>query len=397
MMVMGIHTVQWPEERSVPEPDSRRIFILSPRSTLAYGQDFLDYYIRTAPGFVSLPKQKGVYPVHLIADAKMVVGQNPDDAEESRALNRLAGTFDTAVFVHCQWQYYSEEQQRNVAHALDGAVIGLTPARFLTERMQEKFPSVRWKTLDGCVDTTFFSPSTAFERSRFRRRNGLPEHAKVVLFAGRLESAKGIRILKDLCAAPGREFAIVVQYPAWPEVQEKKALFGSYLNFCGSLSAFPGVIALPDENPRSNPKTDPRPIRFADISLSTSLSEVQPLVLLEALASGVPFVGTNSTPDYDQLRARFSDCAALADAIEIIDLPEGLRQGAVLRPTDIGAADSMSIANRLAEAINRKTVPDDSSRAALSEEFLARGFTVPARIRKFRQALEDALVEEALS
>lgn len=397
-MDMGsTRTFQWPVKRSVAESDDRRIFILSPRSTLAYGQDFLDYYVSAAPGFASLPKRDGVYPVELITDAKVVVGQNPDDAEESRTLNRLAGTFDTAVFIHCQWQYYSEEQQRNVAHALDGAVIGLTPARFLTERMQEKFPNVRWKTLDGCVDTTFFSPSRASERRDFRASKGLPEDVKVVHFAGRLESAKGIRILKDLCEDPCREFAIIVQYPAWPEIQEKKKLFKSYRDFCETISGFPLVCALPDDNPRSDPEANPRPIRFADISLSTSLSEVQPLVLLEALASGVPFVGTNSTPDYADLKGRFSDRPALADAIDMIDLPRDLRQGAVLRPTDIGAADSAFVAKRLAEAINRKAVLDDDERGALSDAFLERGFTVPARIRNFRQALEDALVEEALS
>lgn len=375
--------------------ESGTIFILNPRSTIAYGQDFLDALLRHEPGFTPLDKENGVYPIHLISDAKAVVGQNPDDPEESRVLNDLGNTWTTAVFVHCQWEYYSEKQKQNVAHALETATIGLTPARFVSDRMQERFRKVRWKTVDGCVDTEFFYPSIRSERREFRSRIGLAEDDKAVLFTGRLEPAKGTKILEDLCASSRREFAILVQYPAWEEVREKEALFQSYLDICRRVSAFPDVYPLPDDSPRFDPRSDPKPVRFADVFVSTSLSEVQPLVLLEALASGVPYVGTNSTPGYAELQHRFRDSATLSGAIETIDLPHNFYQGAFPRFTK-SDFDYQTIADQLVEAINRKAVPDDSARAALSTEFLDRGFTVPVRTLKFRQALEETSPEDVL-
>lgn len=371
-------------------PDRRTIFMLRPRSTIAYGQDFLDAQLDEQSGFTPLYKEDGAYPIHLIKDAQVVVGQNPDDEEESRTLSHLSKTEKTAVFVHCQWEYFDDRQQGNVVRALEGATIGMTPAAFLTEKMRARFPGVRWKTVDGCVDTRKFYPSTRLERRPFRSRLGLAEGDKVVLFAGRLEPAKGTQILKDLCANAHREFAILVQYPAWQEIREKKKLFQIYENICDELSILTNVRCIPDNNPR----LDDRPVRFADAFVSPSLSEVQPLVLLEALASGVPFVGTNATPDYADLQRRFSDSETLSSAIETIGLPDDLRQGAIPRWREVDF-DSQAIANDLVEAINQKAVPDDASRAATSADFLARGFTVPDRILKFRQALEDPSLDDA--
>lgn len=372
--------------------DSGPIFMLRPRSTNAYGQDFLDAHMSAERGFYTLRKENGLYPIQLVRDAKVIVGQNPDDAEESRVLNYLGRTNRTAIFVHCQWEYYTDRQRENVAQAMETAAIGITPARFSARKMQALFPGVRWKTVDGCVDTRFFYPSTRAEREAFRRGNGLAGNDKVVLFTGRLESAKGTKILRDLCATPRREFAIMVQYPASQNVRERRALFQSYLDIRRELSAFPKVAFFPDSDQRATP----RPVRFADIFVSPSLSEVQPLVLLEALAAGVPYVGTNSTPGYAELQDRFRDSAALSRAIKTIDLPDYLHQGAIPRSTEIPDLDSGIVANELTEAINRKAVPDDNSRASLSREFLARGFTVPVRNLKFRKALEDASLEDTL-
>lgn len=374
--------------------DPGTIFMLRPASTNVNGQDFLDSHISLgAPQmFRSLIKENGVYPIERVKDAQVVVGQNPNDKEESQALKRLAKKEKTAVFVHCQWEYYTDREQENVARALEDASIGMTPARFLTEKMRGQFSGVRWKTVDGCVDTRKFYPSTRLERTEFRTRIGLAEGDKVVLFAGRLEPAKGTQILEDLCASSHREFTMLVQYPAWREVREQTELFKSYLEICDKLSSFPKVYCLPD----SNPMYDDRPVRFCDIFVSTSLSEVQPLVLLEALASGVPYVGTNATPGYAELQHRFRDSATLSGAIETINLPDDFNQGAFprYRKADF---DSRAIADRLIEAVSRKTVPDDSARAALSTEFLDRGFTVPVRTRKFREALEVPSLEDAFA
>lgn len=374
--------------------DLSRVVLLQPRSRRAYGQDFLGAQMNTASQFEVVSKVNGVYPIDQIDEGDIVVGQNPDDTEESRVLHELSQKNKIVVFVHCQWEYYDDRQRKNVAHALENATIVITPARFSTERLRRLFQKIPyWRTIDGCVDPELFHPSTRAERDEFRREHRLAGEDKLVLFTGRLEPAKGTTILKDLCATLGRHFAIMVQYPDSDNVRERPALFQSYQDIRGIVEHHPKVAMFPDRDQRG----PPRPVCFADIVVSPSLSEVQPLVLLEALAAGVPYVGTDSTPEYADLQARFSDCAPLADAIEIIGLPEGFRQGAVLRKTDINPADSKIIANRLAETLNRKAVPDDDARAALSEEFLTRGFTIPARIQNFRQALEGALFEERLS
>lgn len=365
--------------------DSDKKFMLRVRSTLAYGQDFLDAHIRMAPGFVTLQKDNGTYPVELAERGSVVVGQNPDDEEESRALNYLGLTNPTAVCIHCQWDYYSDKQKENISRALENAAIGITPAKFSTSNLESKFGSVRWETVDGCVDTSLFYPSTEEERKAYRRELGLAEDDKLVVFTGRLEAAKGTTILGELCKASPRDFAVLIQYPAWQHVRQKQRLFQSYLDICEELFALPNVVFFPDAHPR----ICPRPVRFADVFVSTSLSEVQPLVLLEALACGVPFVGTDSTPEYEHLRQRFKDNPELSSAIRTVDLPDHLRQGATSRSSDVSAADAKVIANKLAGLINDTAIADDARRAELSRDFVAHGFTVPDREVNFRQALEN--------
>lgn len=375
--------------------DLSRVVLLQPRSRNAYGQDFLGAQMNTASEFDTLNKEDGVYPLDQIHEGDVVVGQNPDDAEESRALHHLNRTNKTVVFVHCQWDYYDDRQKANVARALESATMVITPARFSTDRLRQRFQEVsHWRTIDGCVDPRLFHPSTRAERDGFRRQYGLAEDDKLVLFTGRLEPAKGTTILKDLCAARGRQFAIMVQYPDTDNVRERPALFQFYQDIRGIVSAYPKVAMFPDRDQRG----PPRPVCFADIVVNPSLSEVQPLVLLEALAAGVPYVGTDSTPGYAELKDRFGSSPELSSPIKTVDLPEYLHQGATPRfPEMLRREDSVRIADELADAIDRTAVPDDDARAALSDEFLARGFTVPDRIRKFRQALEDALFEDALS
>jgi len=373
--------------------DPGMIVLLQPRSARAYGQDFLGDHLFAVDGFDTLFKENGVYPIDAVEADDIVVGQNSDDAEESRALNRLGRTNNTAVFVHCQWDYYDERQKANIAQAMETAAMGITPARFSADMLRRMFPKVsRWKTLDGCIDTRLFHPSTRAEREAWRREQEVPDGSKLVLFTGRLEAAKGITILEQLCAAPDRAFTVMVQYPASENVREKKVLFQSYQDVCQRLSRHPDVVFFEDLDQGGTA----RPVRFADLVISPSLSEVQPLVLLEALASGVPYIGTDSTPGYRELKDRFSGSAVLASAIELVALPPELRQGANLRSKDIGPDGASEVARRLARAIARTAPPDDAARAALSEAFLAHGFTVPFRLRKFREALEELRPEPAL-
>jgi glycosyltransferase involved in cell wall biosynthesis len=182
-----------------------------------------------------------------------------------------------------------------------GAVVAVS--RPLAAKLEALgVPPERVHFVENGVDTSLFAPG---DKREARRQLGLPADAKVVLFVGRLEPQKGILELRE----------------AWPQVLASHP--SAVLALVGEGAAFdaPSVVA-----------PGPRPLRevaqwlaACDVFTLPSWSEGTPNVVLEALASGRPVVGSRvgGIPDVVSERcgllveARDSDglARALVDAL----------------------------------------------------------------------------------
>jgi len=139
-------------------------------------------------------------------------------------------------------------------------------------------PAARLVVLSNGVDPDRFRPvADAAERADLRARYALPADRPLALFVGRLVPKKGIGIAVDAVAP---EFDLVVVGSG-----DAAALAGrSGVHHLGSLQ----------------PERAAEVFRACDVFVLPTTGEVFPLVVKEAMSSGLPVVTTDET-DYDGL------------------------------------------------------------------------------------------------
>jgi 1,2-diacylglycerol-3-alpha-glucose alpha-1,2-glucosyltransferase len=346
----------------------RRV-ILCPRDHLAYGQDFHNAGLMEHCGLTML--RKGVPRYEWSGrDPELIITQNPDDPSDADFIAGKGSSVPSVAHIHCRWEYFDDGQKEHIERTLANVVAGITPAEFHRAEMERLFPRVSWHVGANGVRSDLFRPATKRQRDEFRLTNLLSPDTKLVGFAGRIESAKGTEILKEIGKLiADQPFALFIQFPAWQAIRERvgtwercKSLLQEIRDLCPRK-----VILWADTDPRFNN----RPARFLDVFLCPSLSEVQPLVVLEALASGVPVVATDATPFYRELRDLLP--ASLRSSLQIAPLPARLRQGNTPRKSEL--QEAAGLAGALVELINTVDVSDYRQREMLASAILAAGFS----------------------
>ena len=134
--------------------------------------------------------------------------------------------------------------------------------------------------------------SPEFDRT-FRARWNWPESAKVIVYLGRLVPEKNVDRLLEAFAAALRSIpdARLLLIGDGPLNAELKALARSLQ--LGDRVRFAGTMEYSEV---------PRALAACDLFASASVSEVHPLTFIEAMASGVPALGTRSPGVADTLR-----------------------------------------------------------------------------------------------
>lgn len=145
-------------------------------------------------------------------------------------------------------------------------------------------------TLENAIDLSRFQQPQ--ERSRLRLRLGWPQDAVVALYAGRLGKEKNLEYLLEAFFQVQRRHpqALCVILGDGPRQQTLQNLASE--RGMASQVLFPGRVAYADT---------PSYFRAADFFTISSTTEVKPLVVLEALASGLPVLAVSACGTADTL------------------------------------------------------------------------------------------------
>ena len=209
-----------------------------------------------------------------------------------------------------EWTYGTlNAQLERDAFRRSGRVVAVSE-KVRQELIQIGVPADRVLTILNGVDATEFCPGPP-ERERF----GLPPGVQIALFAGDLKSPRKNldTTLRALADVPGLHLAVAGRQEGTPYPALAQSLgIAERVHFLGFQRAMPALM------------------RSVDLMVFPSRYEACPLVLLEALASGLPVVTSLSagagdfvTPDVGAMVADCDDAALLAETIRhVIEDPE---------------------------------------------------------------------------
>lgn len=144
---------------------------------------------------------------------------------------------------------------------------------FISDAVRRQFAELRFRTppvlLFNGVDTKrFHPPKNAAERSQLRAQLGLQDDEQVVLFVGRMVEKKGLLAIKAIAMhRPQTRFLLIGSGPISPENWN-----------------LPNVRSLGKVNPEDLAQI----YQAADALILPSVGEGYPLVVQEAMASGLP-------------------------------------------------------------------------------------------------------------
>lgn len=203
------------------------------------------------------------------------------------------------------------------------------------------------------VDTRHFAPREGARGGdgTLRERLGIPAEAKTVGFVGRMHWEKGPDVflqaaLLSVHRYPDTHFVLVGDGPMREKLTQTVDGFG-----LRDRIHFPGVC------------DDMRTVYHDfDIAVSSSYSEAMPLAVMEAMASGLPVIGTNvgGVPDLiEHERTGFlaepGDAKAIADLLAyLLDAPDALREmGRCARERAVRRMNLDESVNRMAQVLQR--------------------------------------------
>ncbi len=362
-----------------PRPDHERV-----------AQDYFVYDLTLFHGLTLLRNDVSVhrYPV-LSQPPDLIVSHNPDHVADRKFIEAWREHSPVVVHLHCQYQYFASKELRgpfsafsnreNIDICLQHADIIVVPSGFLADdlrRIPVKLkPNAKVEVVSNGARQSLYYPSTLRQRTNFKTnipgltssqptmaQRQIPLDKKLIGFVGRLEDLKGRQLLEILVrenATNNRlaDACLLLQFRYQPGNEE----YDRCRQSAETLSLInPDFVRLYAD---SCPRGANRPMRHLDVLLLPSLSEVQPMVVLEALSCGVPVVTTKSTPFFDELVTKFSEHEFQMTSIS------GRCDGGGVGISSLTESDRPEeAARRLIEAIDKIRPLDDAQRIDLSRK-----------------------------
>jgi sugar transferase (PEP-CTERM/EpsH1 system associated) len=223
-----------------------------------------------------------------------------------RLLGRLAGV--PVIISHEHWSTISPREariDRMLYRFSDRVLVPSQASKSLVSKV-EGIPPHRIDVLYNGVDTTRLTPPTSEERADARREFGIPNDALLVGMLGRLSPEKGgvDHLLKAIYRLaedhPNTYLLIVGDGPTRSALEKLNAELdgGRWTVDGGRQPTSISQLTLEDNRPPStvlfagSRQDVPRLLGAMDLFVLPSLHEALPLVLLEAMAVGLPLVAT---------------------------------------------------------------------------------------------------------
>jgi glycosyltransferase involved in cell wall biosynthesis len=162
----------------------------------------------------------------------------------------------------------------------------ITPSQTISDLVM-KMTGIQPMTISNGISLNIFQSSIAMEdHTAIKQKLGLPPQVPVILHVGRLDMDKNVEHLIEAAAQSMQQTDAHLLIVG--DGSQKQTL----MKMCERLHIsdrvhFPGYIALQQGLPEI--------YTLADVFVTASEIEVQSLVLLEAIASGLPIVAVNAT------------------------------------------------------------------------------------------------------
>ncbi|WP_205666097.1 glycosyltransferase [Aquabacter cavernae] len=189
---------------------------------------------------------------------------------------RLAGVPRFVYVEHDVWHYQDAGDRRLArlaAHLVRPRVVAVS--HNVAQTVREVMPGCPVEVIPNAVDTNRFVPG---DRAAARARLGLPQDARIVGAAGRLEAVKGQDVLvAAMAGVPDAMLVLIGKGSQMEALQAQTARLGlsDRVRFLGHRSDMPSLYPA-----------------FDLVSLP-SRNEGLPLSVLEAQACGIPVVATD--------------------------------------------------------------------------------------------------------
>jgi glycosyltransferase involved in cell wall biosynthesis len=207
------------------------------------------------------------------------------------------------------------------AYSTADLFISVSPS--LTGPLKRRLPSAPLVEIPNAVDVERFTPATAAERAELRRELGLPSDDPIVLFVGVMMPDKQPDVLFNAWLRQqersGRRSTLVFVGASDPKLFELSGQLGAQLSRrADELGVADRVKFVPPT------RQVERFFRAADVFVLPSAREGLPIVLLEAMACGLPCIasrlpGSTDVVAEDGVSARLvpsGDVEAMASALE---------------------------------------------------------------------------------
>jgi 1,2-diacylglycerol 3-alpha-glucosyltransferase len=225
---------------------------------------------------------------------------------------------------------------RNFANLAD-AVIAPTPA--MAERLRALGVTARIETVPTGIDLNVFGAGRRSQAAR--NRAGAANGERLLLYVGRLAREKNLELIfAALASAKDRSLRLVIagDGPLRGELERRAREYG-----VGDRVRFLGVVGRPEL---------PELYASADAFVMPSTTETQGIVMVEALAAGLPVIAADAPQNRDVLgsagRLVPPAPAEFARALEHIPAEPDPIAAAAARQ----AAERFSIANQIAATVS---------------------------------------------
>lgn len=174
-------------------------------------------------------------------------------------------------------RWFARTLARRQCNALDAAIV---PSSAMQDTLVDYGVTAPLHRVPTGIPVEHFGTACRLASAEFRRRFAIPEAAPVALFVGRAAHEKNIGFLLDalphaLARTPELILVVAGEGPALPALQRQAARLGltARVRFVGYLDRTTELPAC---------------YAAADLFVFASRTETQGLVLLEAMAAGVP-------------------------------------------------------------------------------------------------------------